>query len=313
MFFSRKSNPSPRGVPLKSLEDALACTTLKATRKGDTLVVQQEKFTTHVEVIAPANREPENDPISAVVTMKTFLPQEFSTIVDRPEMVSRLNKMAALGAITEQDGRHFIGSRLTVYEGWEDAWRIQFPLLLYAIIFGVDSVLGASRRLFNNEPAQGGASDWVEEDFEFVRSYLSRTCLCTTGGMGLTAEFALKPGAVSSVLGHRETALWRIMGNQPHPELGGGLLCLLHLPHQIESEEELHSVVNELNRMEMQPHDAPPHFGAWCVGNVGKILAYVSFLPNALHQAPGIALNVSIWARSRAHWADAMLVALGAR
>tara|TARA_B100000315_G_scaffold232854_1_gene245511 strand:+ start:151 stop:348 length:198 start_codon:yes stop_codon:yes gene_type:complete len=65
--------------------------------------------------------------------------------------------------------------------------------------------------------------------------------------------------------------------------------------------------------MEMEPHDLPPHFGAWCAGELGNSPAYVSFIPNALHQAPGIALNVSIWALNRAQWADAMLVALNAR
>ncbi|MFN8704930.1 MAG: hypothetical protein ACK5X0_22790, partial [Rhodospirillales bacterium] len=195
----------------------------------------------------------------------------------------------------------------------EDAWRIQFPLVLFATIGGVDSIIGATRRMFGGEPAKDGDTDWDEDDFEFVQSQLSRICVCTTGGKGLTAEFGLKPGAVSAGLGNHETALWRMMGGQPHPELGGGLFCLLQLPHQIKNEEKLHKVVNELNRMEMESHDLPPHFGAWCVGKLGNNPAYVAFLPNALHQAPGIALNVSIWALARAQWANAMLVALGAR
>ena len=311
MFF-KKPNPTPRGVPLKDLEDALAPTTLKASRNGDVLIVKHEKLTTHVEVIAPANPESENGPISAVVTIKTPLPQEFSTFLSKPALVSHINTMASLGAVTEKDGQLFIGSRLTVYEG-EDAWRIQFPLVLFTIIGGVDSILGATRRMFGGEPSQGGESDWVEDDFEFVQSQLSRMCVCTTGGKGLTAEFGLKSGAVSAGLGDHETALWQIMGDQPHPELGGGLFCLLQLPHQIESEEKLYQVVNELNRMEMEAHDLPPHFGAWCAGKLGNNPAYVAFLPNALHQAPGIALNVSIWALNRAQWADAMLVALSAR
>jgi hypothetical protein len=122
----KKPNPAPRGVPLKELEDALAPTTLKASRKGDTLIVKHEKLTTHVEVIAPANPESENGPISAVVTIKTPLPQEFSRFLSKPALVNHINTMASLGAVTEKDGQLFIGSRLTVYEG-EDAWRIQFP------------------------------------------------------------------------------------------------------------------------------------------------------------------------------------------
>ena len=72
-------------------------------------------------------------------------------------------------------------------------------------------------------------------------------------------------------------------------------------------------MLGELNRMEMAPHDLPPHFGAWCRGNLQNNPAYVSFLPNALHSAEGIALNASLWALNRAQWADAMLVASGAR
>jgi hypothetical protein len=34
---------------------------------------------------------------------------------------------------------------------------------------------------------------------------------------------------------------------------------------------------------------------------------YVAFLPNALHSSRGIALNMSIWAMTRAQIADAML------
>ena len=308
----KKPNPSPRGVPLKDLEGALAPTTRKASRKGDALIVKHEKLTTRVEVIAPANPESENGPISAVVTIKTPLPDEFGNFLNKPGIVSHLNSMASLGAVTEEDGQLFIGSRLTVYEG-EDAWKIQFPLVLFTIIGGVGSILGATRRMFNNEPSQVGESEWIEADFEFVQSQLSRTCVCNAGGLGLTAEFGLKSDAVSAGLGHHETVLWQIMGDQPHPELGGGLFCLLQLPHQIEDEATLHRVIGELNRLELAPHDLPPHFGAWCQGKLGNNPAYVCFLPNALHGATGIALNVSIWAFHRAHWADAMIVALGAR
>jgi hypothetical protein len=311
MFF-KKPNPSPRGVPLKDLEDALAPTTLKATRKGDALIVQHENLTTRVDVIAPENPDPDDGPISAVVSLKTTLPDEFARFLNRPGAISHINSMASLGAVTEEDGQFFIGSRLTVYEG-EDAWNIQFPLVLFTIIGGADSILGAARRMLNNEPSEIGESEWTETDFEVVESQLSNFCYCNGGETALTAEFGLKSDAVSGVLGHNETALWQIRGDQPHPDLGGGLFCLLQLPHQIEDEAKLHRVIDELNRMEMAPYDLPPHFGAWCQGKLGNNPAYVSFLPNYLHEATGIAVNVSIWAMHRAQWADAMLVTLGAR
>lgn len=63
--------------------------------------------------------------------------------------------------------------------------------------------------------------------------------------------------------------------------------------------------------MEMAAHDLPPHFGACCPGRLGNNPAYVSFLPNALYSAPGIAVNASLWAMNRAQWASAMLAAMG--
>lgn len=311
MFF-KKPDPSPKGVPLSELEEALAATTLKPKRKGDTLFVHHEQMVTEVGVIEPANRESENGPISAVITIKTPLPSQLNQLIQNPTMVSTINSMATLGAITEDNGNYFIGSRLTVYEA-EKAWNIQFPLILFSIIAGIDPLLGAARKIFSGEVSQDGTSEWGEEDLQLVETYLSRLSVCNAGGLGLTAEFGLKSGAVSAGLGDHDTALWQIMADQPHPELGGGLFCLLQMPHQIEDEGKLDRVIADLNRMEMAPHDLVPHFGAWCRGNLGNNPAYVSFLPNVLHQEHGIAVNVSIWAMHRAHWADAMMVALGAR
>ena len=42
MFF-KKPSPTPRGVPLGDLEEALKQTTLKSSRNGDTLVVKHER------------------------------------------------------------------------------------------------------------------------------------------------------------------------------------------------------------------------------------------------------------------------------
>jgi hypothetical protein len=42
-------------VPLKDLEDALAPTTLKVTRKGDGLIVQHENLTTRVDEVNRAD------------------------------------------------------------------------------------------------------------------------------------------------------------------------------------------------------------------------------------------------------------------
>ena len=79
------------------------------------------------------------------------------SFVDNRNLIGAINSMATLGAVTEDGGDYFIGSRLTVYEQ-EDAWNIQFPLLLFTIIGGVDSLLGATRQMFTKEPPAGGES-----------------------------------------------------------------------------------------------------------------------------------------------------------
>jgi hypothetical protein len=104
--------------------------------------------------------------------------------------------------------------------------------------------------------------------------------VCTTGGLGLTAEFALRDGAASALMGDHGTALWQLAADQWHPEMGGGLFCLLQMPHQVKNAKQLERLIMQLNRLELAPEDLAPHFGAWCPGRVGMNPAYVCFLPN---------------------------------
>jgi hypothetical protein len=306
MFF-QKPSPKPRGVPLDDLEAALAPTTLKATRKGDALIVVNDNLTTRVEVEAPDNPDAGDAVISAIVTIKTQLPSQLAALTGKPGFANMINRMATLGAVTEESGQFYIGSRLTVYED-ENAWDVQFGLILFTTIAAADTMLGAMRRTFSSEPPRKSEpSSWTEQDFRFAQEQLSRICVCTLGGLSLTAEFGLRSGELSAAVGDRHTALWQMMADQPHPEMGSGLFCLLNMPQTFEDENKLNTVLAELNRMEMKGHDLPPHFGAWCVGGRQNNPAYVAFLPNALHSSRGIAINMSIWAMNRAQIADAML------
>ena len=305
-------NPRPRGVPLGALQELLEPTTLKTSRDGDTLVVSHEKLISRVEVTAPANPELDANKISAIVTIKTPLPKDVESLLGPPDMMVSLNILATLSALYRDKNTLYIGSRLTVYER-DDAWNMQVPLLLFSIVAGVDTLLGGIRRVFSKENPKGGDSEWTEADFDFIRSYLSKVSVCTGGGLGLSAEFGLKTGEFAAIGGHRNTALWEMSAEQPHPEMGGGLFCLLQLPYQFSDQTKLDRIINELNIMEMAPHDLPPHFGAWCRGRSNNNPAYVSFLPNALHPVSGIGVNFSYWAMARAQWADAMLITMGAR
>jgi len=102
-----------------------------------------------------------------------------------------------------------------------------------------------------------------------------------------------------------------MIADESHPEMGSGLFCLLDMPHEISDKDKLDKVIAELNRLEMQGNDLPPHFGAWCRGRRDSNPAHVSFLPNALHSSNGIALKMSIWGMGGAQIADDMLRAMG--
>ena len=148
-----------------------------------------------IEVVPPENRGSENGPFCAVVRVTSELPSQVIELFNEPEATVSMNVFAALGALTFDRGKVYIGSRLTIYEA-EDAWRtLHLPLLLFTIICGTEAFLGAMRRTFNTEGQRGGVSQWTEGDFKQVQGYLSQLCVCTIGGLGLTAEFGLAAGA----------------------------------------------------------------------------------------------------------------------
>jgi hypothetical protein len=311
ILLKKKPDPRPLGVPLDDLEKAINQTNLKASRDHDSLIVRNTDLVTTVSVVRPDKRECGDATIKAVVQIKTELPKEISAAFRNHAQLSGIfNAMATLGALTIEKDRYFIGSRLTIYEQ-ENAWNVHFGLLLFAVIGAADSFLGAVRRIFSKGEPLMGVSAWTEQDLLLVESHLSKFCVCTTNGLRLTSEFSLTDGAGSAVYGDHRTVLWRLLADQPHPELGGGLFCLLELPHRMVDESRIDPILNQLNQMEMAPHDLPPHFGAWCPGNLDNNPAYVAFFPNVMHGVEGIAVNASIWALHRAEWADATLTSLG--
>jgi hypothetical protein len=136
---------------------------------------------------------------------------------------------------------------------------------------------------------------------------MSRFCFCSTSGPGVTAEFDVEPRAASVGVVPKNTALFELRADQPHPELGGGLFALLQLPHKLPGTLQVKKACMRLNQLEMAALDIPPHFGAWCPGRMGGNVAYVSFLPNFLHDVPDIALKLTTWAIARARWAGRVL------
>jgi len=314
MFWNKKDKMRPCGVPLDEVLKLLEQTTLSPSIQGNSLVATHEHYSTRVEVLPPKRKDSENGPIRAIVKITTGLPDEIQAITNGPEAANPLNAFAGLGALTSESGKSYVGSRLTIYDA-ESAWpSLQLPFVAFTAIQGAEAILGGLRRSFGvgSEAGPDSTSAWTEGDLAQVEGFLSGRCVCTTGGLGLTAEFALDDGAAGSALaGDHHTALFQLMADQPHPEVGGGLFCLLQMPHQLRDASQLREACNTLNCMEMAAEDAPPHFGAWCEGKLGNNPAYVSFLPNVLHGISGVALNSTMWSVSRARWAAAALASMG--
>lgn len=310
MSWNKKPEPKPFGIPLDEVELLLGGTNLKPTRDGDSLVVQHEKFTTRITVLPPPPQEAEEHKIRAVVQIKTTMPPEGASVFGSIGGCAMANSFATLGSLIVDGRENYIGSRLTIYQQ-DNAWPLHLNLIVSATIASAETIVGAVRREFGQEPHRGGICRWAAADFENIERMLAQVSVCTGGGLGVTAEFGLRRGAVAAVAGHEGTALWQMIGDQPHPEYGGGIFCLLQLPHQIPDEAQLHQILNRLNVLEMEPNNLPPHFGAWCTGRLGHNPAYISFIPNTLHRHPSIMENLSAWAIHRAQIADATLASMG--
>jgi hypothetical protein len=315
MFWKKKPNAGPHGVPLEDLMVILAQTTIKASLKGNVLIATHENYAVRIDVVPPDKSLITEDSIQAVVRVTTELPTAVMSMFrgKQEQTMSAFNAFAALGALYQEGATVRIGSRLTIYEE-EDAWRtLHLPLLAYTVICGSEAILGGIRRALTNEGLRNGASEWTAHDLAYVERHMSEVCFCNADDLTLTAEFGLAEGAYSAAAGDRRTALFQMMADQPHPELGGGLFCLLQMPHRVADQAKLQRICQQLNQMEMAGQDLPPHFGAWCPGKMGNNFAYVSFLPNALHSVPGVAVNQAIWALNRASWANGKLASIGVK
>jgi hypothetical protein len=300
----------PPGVPLSALAAALQCTSLTVHDEGDRLLVDHPHYRTTVDVLPVAEPSLDDAAPFAAVRVRTTLPPGLAAGLGGRGHWSTLNGFAALAALTADDDGLYFGSRLTVYTH-EDAWAVQLPLLLGAVLHGAPAPLGALAHALGQGAAATGPSAWQAADLARIVRVLTPVCACSAGGSGFTAEFPLAPGPAAASRGEQGTALWQLRTDQPHPAAGGGLFCLLELPHRFPDAAAIEVTAAHLNTLEMKARDLPPHFGAWCRSQHGGGLAYVSFLPNELHGAAGIATNLSIWACARAQWAHRVLRSVG--
>lgn len=261
MFWHKKPESSPLGVQLDLLEAMLTAGNQKVQRKDNRLISHNGRLESVIEVTRPDDSDAGDATIQAVVTVKTALPAEL--VSKFKGNVDMLNSFAAVGGVYAEQGRLYVGSRLTVYEG-EDAWDIHMPLLTAAVLMGSEAITGGLLNSFTGKPpSTSGGKPWTEAEFDEAQAMLSSACFCNADGVGLTAEFGLDYGAVSTAMRQR-TALFQTMVDQPHAFLGEGLFCLVQLPHLIGDEDVLKDFVKVLNQIEMQGGDLGDASGAVC-------------------------------------------------
>jgi hypothetical protein len=153
------------------------------------------------------------------------------------------------------------------------------------------NLIDAVYRPRGQEPSQ-----WVSSgEFEQIPLMLSKYGFFSTGGKdGLSAELSFG----------NETALITADGDQPHPQLGNGVLLLLKLPVTL-SASMAAWVATELNATDVNNFAGAHLMGAWCSTEVSRgrhIPVFASFVPNILFR-PGLLLTLILSLGQKARWA----------
>jgi len=293
------SNGESPSVLLDKIARAIRVTGGVADRLGNFLTYHAGSGRTRVEVKGIHTTTLDKQQVSNVVLIRSELS---SYTIENRGMVL-MNTMASLGAMVHEGNseRVSIVSRVSLFRGDHDSWRLYLPLITCSTMFhatgllnAIGSAMGIRTARLNLSDDQGGPSRWSGHDFAFAAEKLEQLfgVLSTAGDDGLTAELPWEPGALSAMTGD-VTSLLTFDASAMHPALGSGLFYKLELPLHFE-EDELVFFANRLNEVEFESVDAPPFFGAWCSQLESGRLCHVGFWPNLLYQ-PGTVLNLAVW------------------
>jgi hypothetical protein len=115
------------------------------------------------------------------------------------------------------------------------------------------------------------------------------TVLATGDDTGMSAEFPLQS----------RTSLLTVTTEAENPQLGNGVLLVLHLPMGIGQADGVR-LAAELTRRELETLTRTQMIGAWCWRDDG--MHHVTFLPNAIHVGGGDLFNVVVSMTGRAKW-----------
>jgi hypothetical protein len=139
---------------------------------------------------------------------------------------------------------------------------------------------------------------WIgtSEFTEFAERYaLNDNCFGSGSATGLTVETPFGS----------DSALIRLLTDQEHPQLGNGLVAMLHVPIYGDENAMAHEC-EWLNFLEASSWTGVPLFGCWQpyafeAGEGQKGATFTSLMPNALYR-PGLAANMALWMIYRARW-----------
>jgi hypothetical protein len=155
-----------------------------------------------------------------------------------------------------------------------------------------DDMLNIIKAIYR--PQGEDPSRWIaSNEFEQVTALLRNgDIFAMNGKTGLTAEVSFGD----------DSALIRASGDQPHPQLGNGVLLLLQLPVTL-SETAAAQLAVELNLADAIG-DAGHLLGAWCSAEArgGSVPTFTGFIPNTLYR-PGLLFNMILSLGVKARWA----------
>jgi hypothetical protein len=242
MAKTRRSTPSDWGpvkareedlmfdtaVPLELIENGLKASGKVVERDGTCLRVNGRLSgflgETLVDVRPVRVGTVDGEEISDILTIRTDLLAPLDSLDE--QTILGLNAFAGISAVMEDPVSHSIlaGSRLSVYVGDEDAWRLHLPLVLLSADLQTELLLRQLVGLDETDegpaamdlPESGEPSRWDEAEFDYAARFLTgRGLLCTADGTGLTVEFPWEPQGKSVALGH-------VHENLESPRIHGG-------------------------------------------------------------------------------------------
>lgn len=140
---------------------------------------------------------------------------------------------------------------------------------------------------------------WPESAFTEAVAYMMRppSVGASSGGQGFTVEFPF--GSRSS--------LCQVIGDQPHPLYGNGLLVLQRFPFPGASPAEGAEFALRLNSAELRTHPTGYGFGSYVYDDVydSATLCFTGFVPNSLHRQvalPNLYFSCAARAQAMSLW-----------